>query len=180
MGKLQSAPDAPVVIHFDTWLDFLLLLSANYTPKSEALAKRQRTEEEAGGSPPCDPAHPASSFREKKSKRSQVSYLEKKNELREALDWLHHQAVERDAVHAGRLLPLLTKGDIASLTARKCTGVFFFVRLFVCLFIFSCREISSGGKARGLLLRIEARQNSRLRRCGRASGRERGMKTAAR
>lgn len=68
MGKLQSAPDAPVVIHFDTWLDFLLVLSANYPPKSEALAKRQRTEEAAGGSSPCDPAHPASCFREKNVK----------------------------------------------------------------------------------------------------------------
>lgn len=58
MGKLQSAVEAPVVIHFDTWLDFLLLLLANYPPKSEALAKRQ---EEAGG----DPARPASCFTNK-------------------------------------------------------------------------------------------------------------------
>lgn len=112
------------------------------------------------------------------SKKGQVSYLEEKNELREALDGLHHQAVERDAVHAGRLLPLLTKGDITSLTAGNARV--FFVCLFVCLFISFCRKISSGGKTRGLLLRIEARQNSRLRGCGRASGRERGMKTAAR
>lgn len=33
--KLQSAPDAPVLMHVDTWLDFLLLLSANYPPKAK-------------------------------------------------------------------------------------------------------------------------------------------------
>lgn len=100
-----------------------------------------------------------------------MTYLEKKNELREALDGLHHQAVERDAVHAGRLLPLSTKRDIKRFDSRKCTGI-----SFVCLFgwlFFFCGEISSGRKARGLPLRIEARQNSRLSRCGRASGRER-------
>lgn len=70
------------------------------------------------------------------------------------------------------------KRDITSLTAGNARA--FFVCLYVRLFISFSREILSGGKARSLLLRIEARQNSRLRRCGRASGRERGMKTAAR
>lgn len=59
-----------------------------------------------------------------------MTYLEKKNELREALDGLHHQAVERDAVHAGHLLPLSTERDIKRFDSRKCTGI-----SFVCLFV---------------------------------------------
>lgn len=59
-----------------------------------------------------------------------VSYLEKKNELRETLDGLHHQAVERDAVHAGRLLPLSTNRDIKRFDSRKSTGG--------CCFLFFC------------------------------------------
>lgn len=72
-----------------------------------------------------------------------MTYLEKKNELREALDGLHHQAVERDAVHAGRLLPLLTKRDIKRFDSRKCTGV-----SFVCLFFFLRRNILRKKSAR--------------------------------
>lgn len=63
MGELQSAPDAPVVIHFDTWLDFSLPLSANYRPNSEAVAHRQRTEGEAGGRPPGHAARQPSCLR---------------------------------------------------------------------------------------------------------------------
>lgn len=68
-----------------------------------------------------------------------VTYLEKKNELREALDGLHHQAVERDAVHAGHLLPLSTERDIKRFDSRKCTGISF-VCLFVRLFFFFSAE----------------------------------------
>lgn len=72
----------------------------------------------------------------KTSTTSQVSYLEKKDELREALDGLHHQAVERDAVHAGRLLPLLAeKRDITSWTAGNAPVPFLSACLFACLFL---------------------------------------------
>lgn len=71
-------------------------------------------------------------------RKAQVSHLEKKNELREALDGLHHQAVERDAVHAGGLLPLLTQGDIQSWTAGNAQ--YFFFPAPVSLFCFFCLQ----------------------------------------
>lgn len=50
-------------------------------------------------------------------RQSRLWYLQQEDELREPLDGLHHQPVERDAVGAAHLAPLL--GEAASFTERS-------------------------------------------------------------
>lgn len=112
-----------------------------------------------------------------KSKKSPVSYLEEENELREALDGLHHQAVERDAVHASRLLPLLTKKRRYKFDSRKCICllVYFFLqrniiggRGGVGSTRFCCSESKHVGIPgwEGVGVRVGERERERYENCG--------------